>query len=116
MRRLAPFLPMIALSTLMATIYAATTLRGGTPPEVGPIAVAPSLFLWAWMLRDARTRRCVPCHEFGFLSGIYFPAAFLWYLFWTRGWKGFGLLAAFFGLLIFPGIVAVIVGLIAHRG
>ncbi len=30
-----------------------------------------------WVEDDARRRGIVPCHEFGFLVGVYFPASLL---------------------------------------
>ncbi len=116
MKSIAPFLPLVAFSLLMTALYVAATLRGKPLPEGLLIDQASGLFLLAWMLTDARRRRFVSCHEFGFLAGTYLPASVAWYAVRTRGWrKGLGLLAALFGLLLIPGIAAAMTSLVVAR-
>jgi hypothetical protein len=115
MRSLAPFLPILALMGLLSAMNVAAMSRSGTPASGKLVEIAPALFLLAWMIQDARRRRCVPCHEFGFLSAVYLPASLIWYLFWSRGWKGFLPLAAFVGMLLVPWIASVVTYLILSR-
>ncbi len=115
MRSIAPFLPILALMGLLSAINVAAMIRSGTPASGKLLEIAPALFLLAWMVQDARRRRCVPCHEFGFLSAVYLPASLIWYVFWSRGWKGFWLLAAFIGLFSIPEFASVITYLILSR-
>ena len=108
MRTLVPLLPIMALSGLLSAIHIASIIRVGTPANGRLLETAPALFLLTWVIRDAHRRRCIPCHEFGFLVAAYMPISFVWYLFWSRGWKGFWLLGAFVGLLVLPGIASVV--------
>ena len=66
-------------------------------------------FIIFWVMQDARRRRCVPCFDIGFLLGVTFPLGVIWYLFWTRGWKGFALLAVFLTLFVAPWVFGVFV-------
>jgi hypothetical protein len=115
MRSLAHFLPFVALMGIVSAIHVASMTQNGTPASGWLLEVTPGLFLLVWMMQDARRRRCAPCHEFGFLAGVYMPASLLWYLFWSRGWKGFWPLAAFAGLLIMPTIAVAVTYLILYR-
>ncbi len=112
MRPLAPYLPLIALTGVLSVVQAAR-VAGGTAASASAsqateICVGWMFFLW--LLSDARRRGLAPCHEFGFLVGVFLPFSFFWYVFWTRGWRGFLLLAAFFGVVIVPEIVAAVSG------
>jgi hypothetical protein len=71
-------------------------------------SVGLALAFVLWVVADARRRRCVPCYDFGFLVAVFFPVSLLWYLLWSRGWRGTFLLAALFGLLLLPWLAAVI--------
>jgi hypothetical protein len=106
MGSIAPFLPMIALTGLLTAIRVSAVILGVSPSEGILTESSVGLFLILWMMMDARRRRCVPCHEFGFLAGVYMPISLLWYLCWSRGWKGLLLLAAFLGMVLLPGITA----------
>ncbi len=69
-----------------------------------------------WITVDARNRRQTPCYDFGFLVAVFFPASLVWYVLWTRGWRGVLTLAALAGLMLIPWISASIVWIVAHAG
>jgi hypothetical protein len=49
------------------------------PPEFGDVAsVGWGLMLILWMDADARRRRMLPCYDFGFLAGVFFPLSLVW--------------------------------------
>jgi hypothetical protein len=114
MRSIAPFLPMIALSCLLSLMNVAAIARGVLPPTSLLVDYAASGFLLLWVVTDARRRRCVPCHEFAFLVGVFLPVALPWYVFWTRGWRGLRVLAAFAGLILVPWAIGVVAYLIRY--
>jgi hypothetical protein len=85
-------------------------LLGQEPPEsvLKLSSTAQILFVIYWVVMDARCRRRVPCHDFGFLVGVFLPVSLAWYLVWTRGLRGLLLLAGFALLLILPQLGAML--------
>ena len=71
--------------------------------------MAPSLAVVFWVDADARSRRCVPCYDFGILIALFFPVSLFWYALWSRG--GWGLLSAIAltGLMYVPSFSAIAV-------
>lgn len=59
-----------------------------------------------WVVSDAQHRHQVPCFDFGFLAWVFLPLAVPWYCFWTRGWKGVGILTLIGILLLIPTVIA----------
>jgi hypothetical protein len=103
-----PLLGLTAINISLASMYVAT----GKPPDeflsfAGRIQL---LFVIYWVLLDARRRRQIPCHDFGFLMAVFLPVSLGWYLIWTRGLKGLLLLGLFATLIIAPAFCAMIVG------
>jgi hypothetical protein len=70
-------------------------------------------FLW-WVVADARRRRRVPCHDFGFLVGVAFPVSLLWYAVWSRGRRGLLTMAGLLGLMALPVVLAEILRVLVH--
>lgn len=100
-------LPVAAVSMLQM-IYVAV---GATPSGLASILFQFSL-VWAfilWVDADARHRHIVPCHDFGFLVAVFFPVSLIWYVFWSRGRRGFLALGGLLGVMILPSISAAIV-------
>jgi hypothetical protein len=116
MRAIGSFLPMIALMGLQSVLNVTAVARGVAPPHDLLTEYSAILFVLLWMATDARRRRYAPCHEFGFLLGVYLPISLVWYLLWSRGWRGLLPLATFIGLLMLPGIIYTVAYLIVHRG
>jgi hypothetical protein len=87
------------LAAISAAVWSLYALSGETPPDsvVYLTGYSQSLFILYWLMIDARRRHRVPCHEFGFLVGLFMPVSLAWYLVWTRGLRG---------LLVFGGVVA----------
>jgi hypothetical protein len=111
MRELGTFGPLVGLAAVLAAFGSMYVLLGKVPPDefvslVGPVQ---GLFILYWVILDARRRRRVPCHEFGFLVAVFMPISLGWYLIWTRGWKGLLLLGAFTILIVAPQLCATIV-------
>jgi hypothetical protein len=115
MRSLVTFVPLIVLTTLISIINVAAIVRGGTPSESIVSNMSLSLFLLLWIVTDARRRGRVPCHEFGFLVMMYLPASLVWYLFWSRGWRGILPLSCFFALFLTPWIATVVAYVAVYR-
>jgi hypothetical protein len=108
MRSLATFVPLIVLTALLALINVAAIARGSLPAESRVADTSLALFLLFWVMTDARKRRRAPCHEFGFLVMMYMPASLVWYLLWSRGWRGILPLSFIYALLITPWIASLI--------
>ena len=73
------------------------------------------IYFVAWVQSDARGRRCTPFFDFGTFMMATWPVSVLWYLIWTRRWRGLLLVLMFLGLLfattIVPFVVWVILGI-----
>src|SRR5437660_10290483 len=107
MRALGAFGPLVALAAILAAFASLYGLLGERPPrDLEPLFASQALFLVYWVVIDARRRHRVPCHDFGFLVGVFFPVALPWYLVWTRGLKGLLLLGFFLFLLMLPSLCA----------
>jgi hypothetical protein len=97
---------------LLAAIASMYVILGERPPELveAIITMAPPLFLVYWVVVDARRLHRVPCHDFGFLVGVFYVVAVPWYLIWSRGLlRGLLLMGFFLFLLVLPGLIATIV-------
>jgi hypothetical protein len=106
MRRFDPWCVLIALSLALSVLQVASlTARAPVPEGLNVlISYTWSFYIIYWVVRDARKRRRIPCHEFGFLVAVFLPVSLAWYVFWTRGWRGIGPLAGLFGLANLPSI------------
>jgi hypothetical protein len=74
--------------------------------RVSSVALAFAYILW--IMADAAMRRKTPCYDFGFLVAVFFPISLFWYVFWSRGWRGFLLLGALIALMLLPWLAAVV--------
>jgi hypothetical protein len=102
----------LGLSTIqIGALAARVTIPEGTNLLAG---LAWNLYVIYWVVRDACKRRLVPCYEFGLLVAVFFPVSVAWYAFWTRGWRGFLLLAGLFGLTILPSLSGSVVQLLGY--
>ena len=113
MRALITFGPLLVLSALLAIFVSMYVVLGEEPPEgvLTVFGIVQTLYILYWIVVDARRRRRVPCHDFGFLVAIFLPVSLAWYLVWSRGLKGLLLLGGFAMLLIVPQVCASLVGL-----
>jgi hypothetical protein len=64
------------------------------------------LMLVIWMDADARSRRRLPCFDFGMSAVLAFPVSVIWYCIWSRRWAGVVLLLLLGGLYFAPYIGA----------
>ena len=114
MRVLSTVGPLLLLSAMLAIVASVYVLLGEEPPQsvLTLSSTVQSLFILYWVVVDARRRRRVPCHDFGFLVGIYLPVSLIWYLVWSRGLRGLLLLGGFVVLVALPQICAVLVGIL----
>ena len=111
MRALSTFGPLLLLSAILAVFASVYGLLGQEPPEsvLRLSSTVQVLFILYWVVVDARRRRQVPCHDFGFLVGVFLPVSLAWYLVWTRGMRGLLLLTGFAILVILPQVCAMLV-------
>jgi hypothetical protein len=98
-----PWLALGAPTAALAVFQAAYAWQGAfpSPLAVGVFSYAPSLFVFLWVLADAR-RRKAPCFDSGFLVLAWFPFSVLAYLLWSRGRRGLLTLAGLAGLYLVP--------------
>ena len=71
------------------------------------------LFGW-WVEADSRQTRYWPCYDFGTFVFFGWPVVLPYYLFRTRGLRGFYLTMAFFGLWCAPALAALLVYLVVN--
>jgi hypothetical protein len=109
MKRFVPLGILILAVALLAAAQAGYVARGKTLSDAAELLLSIGLALAfvLWMVADARTRRQTPCYDFGFLVALFFPVSLLWYVVWSRGWKGTFMLPALLGLLVLPWLAAV---------
>src|SRR5262245_32575777 len=109
MRTLASYWPLLVASLVLAACQVAYALAGVTPsPTIDLVwSMSLGLILINWIVLDARRRGCVPCHDFGFLMGVFVPVSLVWYPFWSRGWRGVFQLIGVVAILVVPTVVAV---------
>jgi hypothetical protein len=105
-------LPVAAISILQVVYI----IFGATPsgPATLLFQLTFALAFILWMETDARHRRILPCHDFGFLVGIFFPLSLVWYVFWSRGRKGVLALAGLLTLLMIPWLSAMAAWLVMY--
>lgn len=103
-----PLLIPIATAAASAGFLVAYVAVGRTPTDTVQrlIAIGLALSLVLWISVDARSRHRTPCYDFGFLVAVYFPASLVWYVLWTRGWKGWLTLVGLIGLWLVPWLSA----------
>ena len=110
MKRLGPLGILFATVIVLAALQLDYAAFGTTPSDgvsrLSSLALALAFVLW--IAADAQVRRQTPCYDFGFLIAIFFPISLVWYVFWSRGWRGILLLGALFALMLLPWLTAVI--------
>src|SRR5262245_8128075 len=111
MRGLGAFGPLLGLAAIIAAFASMYVLLVENPPRElqSFFGCCQALFVVYWMVVDARRRHRVPCHDFGFLAGLFLPVALPWYLIWTRGLRGLFVLALLLILLVLPSLCATLV-------
>lgn len=99
-----PAAHLVAYSVILTICFSAFVgSRTGPPPRFEEIAsFGWALMLVLWMDADARRRRILPCYDFGFLAGVFFPVSLVWYCIWSRGWRGAFLFIGLLTLFIAP--------------
>jgi hypothetical protein len=110
MKRLGPFGILFATFLILAALQFDYAAVGRAPSEnvsrMSSLAVALACIVW--IMADAQLRRQTPCYDFGFLVAVYFPISLVWYVFWSRGWRGFLVLGAVLGLMLLPALAEVV--------
>jgi len=103
-----PWLVLGAQAAALAVFQAAYARQGAfpSPLAVGVFSCAPSLFVFLWVLVDAR-RRKAPCFDLGFLVLAWFPFSVLAYLLWSRGRRRLLALAGLAALYLVPWLCGV---------
>ncbi len=111
MRMPGPLAAIAVLSGGLAAFEVAYAALDVVPSEMFNLLAEYSLPLAVvlWVAADARQRRRVPCHDFGWLVLVYYPVSVAWYLIRTRGWlRGVGMLLVLIVLLCLPNLCATI--------
>lgn len=108
MRRLNPLVTLLVWVLAISAFPAGCIAAGrGLPPAAEMLAsFALTLAFVLWVDLDARRRGIVPCHDFGFLVAVFFPASLLWYVFWSRGGRGALTLALLASVVVVPPLLA----------
>jgi hypothetical protein len=110
MKRIGPFGVLFASVLVLSALQFDYAAFDKVPSEdvLRMSSVALALACILWVMADAQMRRQTPCYDFGFLVAVFFPISLLWYVFWSRGWRGFLLLGALIGLMLLPSVAAVV--------
>jgi hypothetical protein len=110
MRRYTPLKVLLALVVTISAQQVAYVAVGERPSAAADMLTAFCIGLGfiLWVVEDARLRRCVPCYDFGFLITVFYPVSVFWYVFWSRGWRGFFTLAGMFVLIFLPWVSAIV--------
>src|SRR3954447_14924365 len=116
MKRLGPMGILLAVVALFSAFQFACVVVGTTVTEADAQLTSFGLALsfLVWIVTDARERHRTPCYDFGFIVAAYFPFSLIWYVFWSRGWRGFLMLAAFLGLTLIPWLSAMMAWGLRH--
>lgn len=74
-------MPLVFFAMGTALIYSACDAAGAVPSRWAEILLSKGwlLFTLIWMTCDARRTRGLPCYDFGFLSGLWYPLSLIWY-------------------------------------
>ena len=90
MKTIGTFGPLLLLAAMLAIVASMYVILGQEPPQsvLTLTSTVQFLFILYWVVLDARRRRRVPCHDFGFLVVLYMPVSLVWYLVWSRGLRG----------------------------
>jgi hypothetical protein len=106
MNRLWPLLVLVATVAACSGFLVAPIAVGRVPSDnvlyLNSFGLTLAFILW--VIADARTAGRTPCYDFGFLVGIFFPVSLVWYVLWSRGWRGLLTLATLVGLMLLPSV------------
>ena len=106
MKRLWPLMVLVATVAACSGFLVAPIAIGRSPSDNVQYLTSFGLALGfiLWVIADARMAHRTPCYDFGFLVGIFFPVSLVWYVFWSRGWRGLLTLTALVGLMLLPSV------------
>ncbi len=107
MRSFLHWVPLILLTAFSGLTYGLQLAGGASAVLQLLTANAVTWGLMMWVDVDSRRRRRVPCHDFAFLVWLFLPISLVWYLLWTRGWRGLITLVVLGAFLVFPAVFAV---------
>ena len=104
MKRLASLGILVTTVAMLSAVQIVYALVGASPTEslARLTSFALALACALWIVADAQSRRQTPCFDFGFLVAVFFPISVVWYVFWSRGLRGFLLLARSPGSCLCP--------------
>jgi hypothetical protein len=111
--------PMAHLAVFAAVVTACFVMYVLAGASVSPsfdslATVGWWLMLILWTDADARRLRRLPCFDFGFLVGVFFPVSVAWYCMWSRGWRGLFLIVVLLALWFAPYVTASVVWLVKY--
>ena len=110
MRRFGPMGMLVAAVVASSAFLIAHVAAGAIPSdEVQQLtSFGLALAFVLWVIADARSQHRTPCYDFGFLVAVFFPASLVWYVLWSRGWRGWLTLGALIGLMLLPWVFATV--------
>jgi len=108
LRATSSFIPLILLTLIFTAARAVlATHHISMPAETETLwSVFRQLLLASWVYLDRRTRRLRLPFEFDAFVFFAWPIAFPYYLYKSRGARGFLLAALIFALLLIPSVIA----------
>jgi hypothetical protein len=117
MKFFTPFKVLLALVITVSALQVAYVATGARQSDAAEMLTRFCLGLAfvLWIMEDARLRHRVPCYDFGFLVAIFFPVSLVWYVFWSRGWKGFLTLGGIVGLMVLPTLSAGVASIVVYQ-
>ncbi|MFO0960091.1 MAG: hypothetical protein U0800_22085 [Isosphaeraceae bacterium] len=103
----------VAVITAFQVAYVAIWVNP-SPAAAPLLSIALALAFVHWVEADVRRRSGLPCHDFGFLIAVYFPASLLWYAVWSRGWRGLVTFLGLLGLMLVPWLSTIVACLLLY--
>jgi hypothetical protein len=103
--------PLVLLAAVESVILSLYVVLGASPSPL-QMTLLPStmaFFMMLWVLEDAHRQQGFPCYDFGFFVALGFPLSVVWYLLWTRGFRGWLVIGMFVALYFMPWLFAIAV-------
>ena len=108
--------PLVALAAVESAMLSFYVVLGVNPSPLQmalmPFAIA--FFMILWVLEDAHRQQGYPCYDFGFFVALGFPFSVVWYLLWTRGFRGLLVMGIFLGIYLAPWLCAISVSIVTR--
>lgn len=103
----APLKAVYVTTVTCATLAAVYGLAGVEPSPLPRlfISLGPLISVVLWLQNDARLRRFATVHDWGLLAYLLWPVLVPWYVFKTRGTKGWRMTLGLLGAVFVPMVI-----------